>query len=285
MAQVESLVRDAVIEAREVLAGWQAREAEAVAAIAQVEATSGEAYLNDPAAMEAVPKRLRELRDQVDIARSAQAAQEARVAAAESEWLTVQADKLEESLRAAQVRLEKHNAKTERLLQALVDHDGPYVTEEELAEVRNSLRPYVAGLPNSWRIPTSKVLAREVADAAKQVAAVRLLAEGVDPDEARDGFTTTPVVYPACVWGPDVLVPAPAYTRLRSSYEARIADHREAARDLADEVDDLRRRIAAGKQAARDEWDYADRLATQEQRLQVQYDSIAEYEKRLRGDQ
>lgn len=244
----------AVHEARAVLAQWAAREVEATDELARVEATSGEAYLSDPAALEEVPKLLRELRDRIGIAQTAQQAQGPRVREAESAWLAAQADLHEVPVLEIEARLEAHNAKTERLLAALVKHDGPYVTEQELARVRNDLRPYVAGLPDSWTIPTSEVISNEAREGRRDVWVLRELAAGRDPLAPQAGAwwgATSDVpaheFFPACVWSPDSLVPVALYVETRERHQNLMDQYRESLAERRRQVNQLEARIAAGE--------------------------------------
>lgn len=276
--------RVGVLDARTVLADWKAREKRAAADIVALEASSGEAYLSDPAAMVEVPKRLRELRDQVAIAVTAQAAQADRVKAAESVWLSVQADVLEAALRATEAQLATHDAKTVKLLAVLEAHNGPYVTEAELARARNLARPYVAGLPNSWTNPKSQALAAEVAAARVPVATLRALAAGLEPVEPeRAPFAEAVSIYPECVWGPDALVPAPKYLAHTERLEGMIADHRDAVEEADAEIERLKSLIASESPQSEREVPYAGQLAGRESVREGNLESIAGLEKQLRG--
>lgn len=287
---VEAMAAD-VMEARTVLSDWEALRASAEARIADLETMSGERYLADPDAVQEVPKQLRELRDQVTAAESAAEAQRLRIAAAERRWLIAQADVLEASVAEAQSELDVHIGKTERLLKALVAHDGPYVTEAELAKAWDTARPYVAGLPERWRLPTSEVLRRAVTKARMPVWALRELADGRDPArQGQDGVRATPYedvpaeeLHPACVWGPTAVVQAPAYSAWLERTTIRLESCRAALEVRGSELAALDAEIATEVPRDPRRWSAAEERAEVAGVCDSLRAQIADLEQRLAG--
>lgn len=203
-----------VIDARGVLAGWLQRKIDALREINRVQSLSGEKYLDDPDAVMKVPALLRELRDQVAVAHSAVGAQEPRVRSAEAAWLQAYADALSVDVRAAEARLEAHNAKTADLLAALEAHNGTYVTR---AELERHLQPEFmrVGAEPEWERPKSEAIERELGDAQALVWTLGKTIEGVDLRRPENlPSMDYSVAYPPLVQGADALVPTVAQRAL-----------------------------------------------------------------------
>ena len=145
-----------------------------------------------------------------------------RVTLAERAYLAAEADVLEQAAAAAKTVLDEHEKRTAELLAELEKHDGIYVPAAELAAARRTPTspPWVGRL---WTRPRGDALREDVARAETRVWIVRGLAAGRDPhaelvsraslnDSTVHGLPI-PELYPECAWGPDALVPAPAYQR------------------------------------------------------------------------
>ena len=174
-------------------------------------AVAGHEVLDDPEAAMRLPKLMQEQRDLIEIAARAIGAQRSRVAAAEREYLLGEADRLEGPVAAARAELDRHNARTYELLRMLEQHEGPFVPKRELdleIERTVSLGPRVIELTKS------EVLGNRIAELGRPVFILRELADGRDPSAVVAGWgLRSEDVYPVCVWGPDALIPAPAYQR------------------------------------------------------------------------
>lgn len=257
--QAETAVEAAalqVTEARDLLGQWRDRLADARAALVRVEGESGDALLDDPEKAAAWPGKLRELRDAVTVAERALAAQNPRVAAAERAWCRAQADLLEAvELVPAREVLEKHLARTAELLALLGEHDGPYVTQLQLAQAQRSFGGLVVGdhlVPATS--PKSRPLVLAVARAQVRCDVMVAMAEGTDPREvvnARPHAADLPEedCYPEQVRGAG-LVPAEAYTARIAAARALVTELEELPGLLQDEMSDLKTRAARDAAAA-----------------------------------
>lgn len=231
LEQARDAAAQQLLEARGVLAGWEAKREAAEAEFTRLQGVAGDQVLDDPDALDEIPRQMQELRDRIDMAERAIDAARDRVLAAERGYLGIEADLLEVEAAAARKALEKHQATTERLVAAVRKHEGPgeFVTEEELFHRRE---PHER-LSRSYQSPVSAGLKAAVQRAELRVAVVRDVAAGVDPRERlaalqslRDSTVAgVPVgeLYPACV-GPEGLVPAPGVSR-----DAEQAAQRETA--------------------------------------------------------
>jgi hypothetical protein len=209
-----------VEEERATLARWEADQAAAAAELESLQDRAGAEVLDNPDAARQLPKVLAELRDRIEIAGKAIAAQGPRVTAAESAYLMAEADVLDRVADAARRERDQHEARTAELLALLAEHEGPFVPERELVT-----QQHVAGTPLSRQLDKSELLQLEVVNAERPVEILRAMAEGRDPQPlvtewaGKQGGIDPATVYPACVWGPDAIVPAPLYLRRSSNTE------------------------------------------------------------------
>lgn len=219
------LVNDArvVVEAERVkLARLEADRAAAMAELESLEDRAGAEVLDDPEAAPRLSRVMQELRDRVGILARAIAAQGLRVTAAEQTYLTAEADELERTVLApAREVLADHEQKIADMVAKIVEIEGEgrFVTEAERITHEHDLARHG---PVSYRVPTSTLLRQAVEEASRQVQLVRAMAAGEDPDALvtqwqRHEFSWSGLanedLYPACVWGPDAIAPAPAYLR------------------------------------------------------------------------
>lgn len=224
---------------RETLARWGAQVAATEAELASLQQRAGEEVLDDPNAAGVLARSMQGLRDQLDIARRAVAAQGPRVQRAEAAYLNAEADLLEAVAVDARKKLEAHQTRTAGLLAQLAEHEGVFVPEVQLIDALRSGN--VLGTPTEWATPKSEPLEDAAHLAGLRVQILREMAAGRDPApllqaqaSRRDSTVcglSIPELYPPCVWGPEAVVPAPAY--LRSFQHVPAADEPPAGRELA----------------------------------------------------
>jgi hypothetical protein len=247
--------RNAVEQARTTLAEWSAAKAAAEAELMSLESRSGAEVLDDPAAAERLPRVMQELRDRIDIAARAYAAQEPRVTAAERAYLAAEADLAEVPVAEARAELERHRARTVELLKALEEHDGRYVPEADLFEVqRQAGYAEFSGPSVSWALPKSAELEDRVSRLEFPVLVLRTMADGRDPQPLLTERGLSPAEgYPAVVWGPDALVRAPRY-------DAHLQDRHRSLQALeSDTIPALEQRVATIADEVRQVQDHAER--------------------------
>lgn len=220
--------RAVVEQTRSALAHWEAEEATATAELASLEERAGEELLDNPETSKTLAVSMQELRDRADIASRAIEAARPRVAEAESAYLNAEADRLQPIVDEARAALAKHEKRTAELVAALTEHDGPYVPEQDLIMERRN-NPGVMDPPTSWRAPKSEAMARRVREAEQPVRILRDMAAGeLRATSDYLGHGQKPAdAFPSCVWGPEALVPAPAYVAWRDRQEGTIESIRE----------------------------------------------------------
>lgn len=188
----------------ETVGKWAARKSAAEQELASLQDRAGAEVLADESAAVGLTKTMGELRDEIDIASKALAAVQPLYDHAAREAVVAEAAEWGAEAAKRQKALGVHVAGIDRLLGELLEHDGV---------------PYGA-LP---RHPGSKRHHLELeVDRAKLTAFVlREVAEGRDPGvelQARASVMDGTIYgldareyYPASVWGPDAVLPAPAY--------------------------------------------------------------------------
>lgn len=198
----------AVEQAREVLARWEAELAAATAELESVRDRAGGEVLDDPKAAERLPRVIGDLTARVDIAERAIRAQRPRVVAAERAYLLSEADKLRPVVKRAEGALVRHREKTTELLRLLEEHEGPFVPKALLDFEQDLQRPGMKVYDRT----RSELLEDELAAARRPVLVLEELAAGRDPMLHPDLRDCVPdEVHPPCVWGPDALVPCELY--------------------------------------------------------------------------
>jgi hypothetical protein len=193
-------------------------------------------------------RSLGDMRARVEILGQAIAAQEPRVKAAERAYLEAEAEEAEKPLAAARAALTRHQARTNELLRLLEEHEGRFISEaqhiDELrwAERRHTETAHEPGMPgigpvlDSFEAPKSWAMQGVVEEAQRSVGILRALAEGREPRVVLGDGQTLADVYPSCVWGPDALVPAPAYLRAVESARHRVEQLDELATTLPERI-------------------------------------------------
>lgn len=227
----------AVIEReRGVLANWQDKLAAAGRELESLQERAGAQILDNPGAAEDIEGKLTALEVRSRIAEKAIAAQLPRVMVAESRYISAEADVLEQPLEELRAELARHEAKTDRLLKQLVDHEGPYVPEVALIQAQRQLN--LLNPPTSWQIPKSVLLQEEIERRSRVVEAMRTLAAGEDPAQLFHAWNVDAhTIWPSCVWGPDALVPAPSYLQAVERARSVVRELEELAAKLPSEVE------------------------------------------------
>ena len=211
----------AVEQAREVLARWEAELAAATAELESVRDRAGGEVLDDPKAAERLPRVIGDLTAQVDIAERAIRAQGPRVVAAERAYLLSEAEKLRPTVKRAENALQRHREKTAELLRLLEEHEGPFVPKPLLDFERGA---------KVYERPRSELLEDEVTAARLPVLVLEELAAGRDPMQHPDLRDCVPAeTFPACVWGPEALVPCSRYQRYAAALDGSLATSMDQA--------------------------------------------------------
>lgn len=238
---------DGVEAARELLARWEAEQSAAQAELESLQSRAGSEVLDDPDAAAGLARGMTELRDRIEIATKAVAAQRPRVVEAEAAWLLAEAELLEKPVAQARTALERHEARTAELLKVLAEHEGPFVPEHLLiVEQARNFGPASGSF--SYEVPKSEILRDAVFAAERPVIVLREMAAGRDPAKLPQVQDQNPTdVYPACVWGPDALVKAPAYVRSVAAQHAAAAQAAASLAKLEERVADIEAAIARGE--------------------------------------
>jgi chromosome segregation ATPase len=199
--------------ADEQLAYWVEEVASAEADLADLQARSGAEALADPSAVDRLAGQMAQLRERMGIAHRAHDNAARETLPPRRAALLAEADELQIVLDAAQVDLDEFDTRTAELLGALEDHTGVPWTVPDFRLADNP-GPNVPGRRAD--------LARRVQSALRPIRILRSVAEGRDPRQEIEGLTAAD--YPASVWGPGALIPAPQY---RGSQETRAKERRE----------------------------------------------------------
>lgn len=241
----------------------ETEKARAETELAALEQRSGLEVLDDETAGPRIIREMRELRDRIELASRAIVAQRPRVKAAESAYLSAEADALERPVVAAKAALQRHEERTAALLRQLEEHECPYVSEfDYVMDGRGTGGPRTFTTPKSWKLRDA------VTRAEQPVKILRAMAAGEEPVVELLKGQTPADVYPPAVWGPSAVVPAAAYLRevqsaqknrdsigaRRAELEAKVEDRR-ANPSLAKEGD-------SGKSARRSLQEAEHNLAT-----------------------
>lgn len=273
---------------------WRDRLAGARSELAEAESTSGEAVVDNPSLVSKVSKRMQAARDEIELAGHAQGAAEERLEQARRrvlEFDALQFDRVADRLKG---ELVKHRARTDELLAQLDEHEGVYVPEWRWARAARDARS--ADAPDEWSSPRSESLAEALERERMCAHVLRDVAAGVDPSgrlrEAAGAGSLVfgvPVVelYPSAVWGPDAVIPAPAflstveYTRqLLRDLDVKIEKSQAEVNRRSDELAEIyvqaeklrgptARTILDGQSATVDPWLSECRTLAQRRRRQI----------------
>ena len=227
---------------------WRTRRGVAVAALEKAQAETGERILEDPARSAKLAGEIRDARDGIGIADKAIEAAQLKLNAARVAVLELEASRLDRSAEMKRTELDAHNKRTVELLDQLEAHECTYVPERQwVRALSDAGRP----LPESWSAPRSLELEQAVEQEATRADVLRDVAAGVDPAvrlrELADVSSTVhglaiEELYPPVVWGPDAVLPAPAFLRAVENAQRLIDDH--DAELAVDDTPEIERRQA-----------------------------------------
>lgn len=236
---------DRVEQEQERLGRWQAEQAAAEAELTDLQGRAGDEVLADPDAAAALTEAMTGLRSRIDIAARAVTAAEPRVDEARRAVLLVDAGEWDEAAAGLRAQLDEREQRTAELLAALEEYTG---AKWQLAPLLNA----TTGMPSliTSRDVTAERLRVEVASAERTGAVLRALAAGEDPEKTVPGVTAKD--YPASVWGPAAVLPAPRYLVFEQERQRRVAAARGHLAEAEARVVELRQRKAAGDNV--DEW-------------------------------
>lgn len=243
--------REAVLAARAQVEQWESKLDGARRDLAALDQSAGEQILADPGAGDAIESRLTVLRSTVRAAERALEAAGPKVTTAESRYLAAEAVALEVPLAAARARLVEHHARTRELLAELEEHEGPFVPEVELANLKHAFN-VLGDEPRTRKVLKSVVLQQAVRRLEDQVTILREMAAGRDPREWERRHRSNPniasaVEYPACVTGPDALVPTRAYLDSVNRLRSTVTELEQLLeRDLPAEIEEWKDRASRG---------------------------------------
>lgn len=214
---------------QEVVARWEAESAASTAELESLQERAGEEVLADESAAMSLPRSMQELRDRIDIASRAVAAATPKMEAAARVVVLAEADEWDAEHARRQALLDEHDAKQQKLLDALQKFTGLDW------EVSREDRSIAETGPRVIKNPTREPLLADVRRAERTAWCLRELAEGRDPHndlsvpfEGRSfqGIITGPDArefYTGSVWGPDAVLPAPAYLQAKAAGTADLA--------------------------------------------------------------
>jgi hypothetical protein len=200
---------------RAAAARWQAEQAAAEAELEDLQRRAGEEVLADESAAARLPGQMQALRDRLDIATRAVAAAEPQLHEACVAVLLAEAVEWDAELGRRQALLDEHDGRRAKLLKALEDFTGQAWAVKDPMDTPATSRGPVTTMP----APTRHPLAEAVETAERTAFVLREVAAGRDPHPKLTemvGVFRPPDVrmyYTPTTWGPDAVIPAPAYQR------------------------------------------------------------------------
>lgn len=207
-----------VAEHQATVARWEAEKLTAEQELASLQDRAGEEVLADESAAARLPKAMQELRDRVDIAERALAVAGPRLDEARRAVLLAEAEEWDAEVAKRRKALERHVAKIDELLAALLEHDGV-----EYGMVVDDPDHVPAGSVRTVIVPKRQQLETKVLQAELTAHVLRELAAGGDPEtelRAKGNIINGDVYglparayYTPSTWGPEAVLPAPAYQR------------------------------------------------------------------------
>ncbi|RZU16424.1 hypothetical protein EV645_3989 [Kribbella rubisoli] len=219
---------------RAVVARWEAEEAAATAELKSLQERAGEEVLADESAAVRLSKSMAELRDRIDIASRAVAAATPRLEAAARAVVLAEADEVDAEQARAQARLDGFDARQQELLTALEEFSGlPWMVDRGDEPGSSVVIVSNAGGPREIAQSPRESLWRAVESAKRKAWALREIADGRDPHNELavpfegkrfEGIINGPdprEFYGSSTWGPEAVLPAPAYLR---AMDAGMAD-------------------------------------------------------------
>lgn len=200
----------------ETVARWEVEKLAAEQELASLQERAGEEVLADASAAGRLPRMMQELRDRVDIAERALGAAQPRLDEARRATLLAEADEWDVEVGKRRKALERHVVKIDELLVALRELDGvAYGLVVEDVDLIPAGGTRVITASKREQLEVELVRAELTAHVLREVAAGRdpraeLQAKGSIVDGTVHGLPAREY-YPSSVWGPDAVVPAPAY--------------------------------------------------------------------------
>lgn len=224
------------------IAKWSAERERAESELERIRASSGDEVLEAPERGAELSKTMQQLRDEIEIAANAINAATPKLDAARVAVLEADAVTYERRAEEFRAEYDAHRAKTDALLAELEEHECRFVPEEDWARAERWAGNVDVDL-ESWSVPRSGELFLKVERELAKAAVLRDVAAGVDPaarlDGLADAVTGTVLggkraeLYPPAVWGPEAVIPAPAFINHVASVQRQLVDH-----DAAVAVDD-----------------------------------------------
>lgn len=218
---------------RTVVARWAAEQAAATAELDSLQERAGEEVLADESAAGRLSRSMQELRDRIDIANRAVDAAAPKLEAAARAVVLAEADEVDAELARHQAALDKFDARQKELLAALEEFTGlPWQVERRDVSSGGVLVSDEGG-PRVVATSPRDALWRAVEFAKRKARCLREVAAGRDPHtelgipfegKSFEGIINGPdprEFYGSSTWGPNAVLPAPAYLRAK---DAGIAD-------------------------------------------------------------
>jgi hypothetical protein len=244
-----ALVAD-VTKWEETQARWAAESAICEAEMDGIRERMGEAVLADETQAQILSTKLRDLADRADVARRTAAAVTPKLKASRSAVLEYDACRFDEQADRHEKVLQEHHAKTAKLLVQLEQHEGHFVHERSVTLMGDGVAEITGELPKSHELELRVRRARTKAEVHRE------WARGVDPMgpdgcltslTGRDGLVYgLPLTdyFSSAAWGPDAVVPAPAYERRVEAVRAELEQHdAEAEVDVSPRITELEGKI------------------------------------------
>lgn len=240
-AAAKTSAADAVHAARRTLAEWATRLDDATERLTEVEGVAGVDILDNPDRAEAIEDDLVRLRGRVSVAQKAVDAQRVRVVEAEAAFLRAEADSLDVRIVAMRESIEQHQGETQRLLEALERHEGPYVPASRLRMLPRSTEINVSDEPVPMAAPKSAAMLAELQRLERVQQALRMEASGEDTGRLihYEWAVTEAEFWPPTVWGPTAVVPVASYRRLVEEARATVAELEALELDLPEQIASL----------------------------------------------
>lgn len=210
----------AVVREQEgVLARWSAERATAEAELEDLQTRIGDEVLADESAAEGLAGSMARLRDRIDIAGRAAEAAKPKVLAARRAAALLDAEAWDAEAARRRAVLAVHQARTDKLLAELEEHECKFVTEQQWVHALAAADS--GGGPETWSVPKSAEIVAAVKEAELKAAIIREVVAGGDPRSVTpDGSVSgqgwgsadrrlAEGDFPPSVWGPEAVLPAP----------------------------------------------------------------------------
>lgn len=223
------------------LAKWTDERGRALAELERLQGSAGAAVLDDEGAAVRLPREMQEARDRADIAERAIAAVGPKLQAAREVVVMSEADELGGPIAEARREVEAFDAKTARLLDALVKHTGtPW---EQLTPQMQSDRFFALGRGGSFQ-PEGSLADGEL---RSRLAVLELRQQVLRAAAAGQNVRAA---FPELTWSqlpeslrPGGVLPQPGFSDPVAGAEARLRAREEQLERESGELADLEQRI------------------------------------------